>query len=189
MCVLCDLDAFVTVFLLGRAPVNMAKFGDPHPEGHLQQENLHMLNFKRRYDFISNELWSQIFYQLVQTSLGGPEINDGMLLVSYFLSTESAVSLRPKKNISINFLKTKYHSLTLDVQDQVISVQLGQYHARWCPGSFRRQVISTHNIEHVEWVDPCPKRGRISTACVMLMWKNKIKCKYMFISPLKKIST
>ena len=30
--------------------------------------------------------------------------------------------------------------------------------------------------------------GRISTTCVMLIWRNDIKCKYMFLVPLKNLA-
>ena len=39
--------------------------------------------------------------------------------------------------------------------DRVISVLLGQYHGCWCPGSFSRQDISSHDTDHVKWVGPC----------------------------------
>ena len=31
------------------------------------------------------------------------------------------------------------------------SVQHSKYHGCWCPGSLRRQDISTHDIDYVEW--------------------------------------
>ena len=34
--------------------------------------------------------------------------------------------------------------------DRVISVSLGQYYGCWCPGSLRRQGISSHDIDYVE---------------------------------------
>ena len=33
--------------------------------------------------------------------------------------------------------------------DRVISVELGQYHSCWRPGSLRRQDISIHDIDYV----------------------------------------
>ena len=36
------------------------------------------------------------------------------------------------------------------IGDRVNSVQLGQYHGCWCPGSLRRQDISSHDIDYVE---------------------------------------
>ena len=32
----------------------------------------------------------------------------------------------------------------------MIPVQLSQYHGSWCPGSLRRQDISTRDIDYVE---------------------------------------
>ena len=37
-------------------------------------------------------------------------------------------------------------------------------------------------------VGPCLTWGRISTTCVMSMWKNDIKCKYMFMLPLNNVA-
>ena len=34
--------------------------------------------------------------------------------------------------------------------DWVISVELDQFHGYWCPGSLRRQDISTHDTDYVE---------------------------------------
>ena len=39
--------------------------------------------------------------------------------------------------------------------DRVISVKVGQYHGCWCPGSFRRQDKSSHDIDYVELVGLC----------------------------------
>ena len=44
----------------------------------------------------------------------------------------------------------RYLILTLNARDWFISVKLGQYHDRWCPGSLRRQAISTHDTDYVE---------------------------------------
>ena len=59
------------------------------------------------------------------------------------------------------------------------------YHGCWCPGSWRRQDISSHDIDHVEEVGSCLIWGRISTTCVVSMWRNDTKCEYMFMFPLK----
>ena len=67
--------------------------------------------------------------------------------------------------------------------DQINPVQLSHYHGCWCPGSLCRQVISRHDIDYVEYV--CRLTGgRIATTCVVSMWSNDIKCKYMFMFPL-----
>ena len=34
--------------------------------------------------------------------------------------------------------------------NRINSVKLGQYHGYWCPGSLRRQDISSHDIDYVE---------------------------------------
>ena len=72
--------------------------------------------------------------------------------------------------------------------DRVISVYLGQYHGCWCPGSLRRQDISSHGIDYVEYLGPGLTWGRISSTCVISMWRNDIKCKYMFMFPQKKLA-
>ena len=67
-------------------------------------------------------------------------------------------------------------TLTLNARDRVISVKLCQYHGSWCPGSLRRQDISSHDIYFVEYVGSCLTWGRISTTCVVSMWRNDTKC-------------
>ena len=71
--------------------------------------------------------------------------------------------------------------LTLNVRDRVISVKLGQYHGCWCPGSLRRQDISSHDIDCVEHVAPGLTWVRFLSTCVVSMWSNDIKCKYMIM--------
>ena len=41
---------------------------------------------------------------------------------------------------------------------------------------------------YVEYENPCLTRGRISTTCVISMWMNYIKCKYMFMLSLKHLA-
>ena len=72
--------------------------------------------------------------------------------------------------------------------DRVISVWLGQYHGCWCPGSLRRQDISSDDIDYVEYVGPGRTWERISSFCIISMWSNAIKCKYMFMFPLKNLA-
>ena len=69
--------------------------------------------------------------------------------------------------------------------DQINSIQHNEYHGCWCPGSLRHQDISTCDIDYVELVSSWLTWRRISTACVMSIWKNDIKCKYVFLFPLK----
>ena len=56
-----------------------------------------------------------------------------------------------------------------------------QYHSCWCPGSLCRQDISTHDIDYIEQVSSCLAWGRISTTCVMSVWRNYINCRYVFV--------
>ena len=78
--------------------------------------------------------------------------------------------------------------LTLNVRGPSYLGWLGQCHGRWCPGSLRRLDISSHDIDYVEYVSPGLTWGRILSACVISMWSNDIKCKYMFMFPLENLS-
>ena len=72
--------------------------------------------------------------------------------------------------------------------DRVISLPHNQYHGCWCPGSFRHPDISNYDIDYVESVSSCLTWGRISTICVMSVWINDVRCKYMFMFPLKNLA-
>ena len=48
--------------------------------------------------------------------------------------------------------------------------------------------ISSHDIDYVECVGPVLTWGRILSTCVLSMWSNDIKCKYMFMFPLKNVA-
>ena len=52
----------------------------------------------------------------------------------------------------------------------------------------RRQDISSHDIDYVEYVGPGLTLGGILSTCVISMWSNDIKCKYMFMFPLKNLA-
>ena len=73
----------------------------------------------------------------------------------------------------------------LTCRDRINPVQHSQYCGCWFSGCLRRQVISIPDIDYVEWVGPCLTRGSISATCVMLMRSNDIKCKCMYMFPLK----
>ena len=57
-----------------------------------------------------------------------------------------------------------------------------------CPGSLCRQDISSHDIGYVEYVGPGLTWGRILSTCVISMWSNDIKCKYMFMFLLQNLA-
>ena len=58
--------------------------------------------------------------------------------------------------------------------NQINLVQHSKYGC-WCPGALRRQDISTHDIDYVEYrSSSCHTWGRIPTTCVMSMWWNDI---------------
>ena len=48
--------------------------------------------------------------------------------------------------------------------------------------------ISSHDINYVEYVGPGLTWGRILNASVISMWSNDIKCKFMFMFPLKNLA-
>ena len=48
--------------------------------------------------------------------------------------------------------------------------------------------ISSHDIDYVEYVGPGLTWGRILSTCVISMWSNDIKCKYMFMFPLNNLA-
>ena len=54
--------------------------------------------------------------------------------------------------------------------------------------SLRRQDISSHDIDYVKSVGPGIIRGTISTIYGLLLWRNDMKCKYMFLFPLKNLA-
>ena len=58
----------------------------------------------------------------------------------------------------------------------------------WCPGSLRRQDISNHDIDYVEYVDPGLTWGKILSTFVISLWSNDIKCKYMAMFSLKNVA-
>ena len=83
------------------------------------------------------------------------------------------------------FVTAHSHILSFAWGDSVISVYLGQYHGCWCPGSLSCQDISSHDIDCIEYVGPSRTWGSVLSTCVKSMWRNDIKCKYMFMLPLK----
>ena len=52
----------------------------------------------------------------------------------------------------------------------------------------RRQDISSHGIDYVEYVGPGLTWRRISSILVISMWSNDIKCRYMFHVPYKNLA-
>ena len=46
----------------------------------------------------------------------------------------------------------------------------------------------SHDIDNIEYVGPSLTWGRILSTCVKSMWRNDIKCKYMFMFPLKNLA-
>ena len=101
-------------------------------------------------------------------------ITQNIVLVPYFFLNEN------------DPLTLMFNPLTCG--DRVISVSLGQYHGCWCPGSLRRQGISSNDIDCIEYVGPSLTWERISGTCVMSMWSNDTKCKYMLPFSLKKLA-
>ena len=97
--------------------------------------------------------------------------------VAAFKSLRFALFLdKPLKSPWISFLK------------KCGNLELGQYHGCWCPGSLHRQDISSHDIDYVKYVGPGLTWGRILSTCVISMWSNDIKCKYMFMFRLENLA-
>ena len=71
--------------------------------------------------------------------------------------------------------------------DRVISVWLGQNHGCWCPGSLRRQDISSHDIDNIECVSPSLTWGRILSTCVKSIWRNDKMQIYVYVPPEKNL--
>ena len=76
-------------------------------------------------------------------------------------------------------------SYPLTCGDRINSLQHSKYHGCGCPGSLRRQDISTHDIDYVDYVSYCLTWGGISIACVMWIWRNDMRYEYMFLFSLK----
>ena len=54
--------------------------------------------------------------------------------------------------------------------------------------SLRRQDIRSHDIDYVDYVGAGLTWGRILSTCVISMWSNDKKCKYMFFFPLQNLA-
>ena len=61
-----------------------------------------------------------------------------------------------------------------------ISQVLCQYNGYWCPGSWCRQVISSHTTDSIRSVACCLQLGRISTICIISMLSQKIDINSIF---------
>ena len=79
-------------------------------------------------------------------------------------------------------------TLTLNVRGPSYLSLTRSISCYWCPGFLRRQDISSHDIDYVEYVCPGLTWGRILSTCVIWMWSNDIKCKYMFMFSLKNLA-
>ena len=64
--------------------------------------------------------------------------------------------------------------------DRNIPGKLGQYIGCWCPGSFHRHVISSHNIHCMQRRYPCLPWEWISTTCGISVLRNDMKYKSVF---------
>ena len=54
--------------------------------------------------------------------------------------------------------------------------------------TLRRQDINNHDIDWVKLLTPGLIPGMISIIYGMSVWRNDIKCKYMFLFPLKNLA-
>ena len=76
--------------------------------------------------------------------------------------------------LTLNVWGPSYHGLTRSIS--------------WLPMPWSRQDISSHDIDYIEYVGPSLTWGRILYTCVISMWSNNTKCKYMFMFPLKNLA-
>ena len=121
--------------------------------------------------------WQELFQQIVQA------INSQLQIVLYIILCQicrywSSYQLVLRSNHLWNQVNHQR------AETELSQFQLGQYHGCWCPGSLRRQDISSHDIDYVEYVGPCLTWIRISSTWVISMLRNDIKCKYLFMSAL-----
>ena len=85
-------------------------------------------------------------------------------------------------HILTHYITVKHTQLKpLTCGDRVISVYLGQYHGCWCPDSLRRQDISKHDIDYIEYVGPSLTWRSVLSSCGKSIWRNDIKYKQMFM--------
>ena len=82
----------------------------------------------------------------------------------------------------------RFYGVHIQVQilDNTIEYEVTDYHC--LPSSLRRQDISSHDIDYVEYVGHGLTWERILGTCVISMWSNDIKRKYMFMFPLQNLA-
>ena len=100
------------------------------------------------------------------------------------ISLKTGISYIEVSSVSI----INYSNLTLNVWGPSYLGLISQYHSCWCPGFLRRQDINNHNIDYVKLASPGLKRGRISTTSDISMSRHDIKCKCIFMFPLKNLA-
>ena len=59
--------------------------------------------------------------------------------------------------------------------------EIGQYHGCWWLGSLHRQVISSIDIDWIEWIWSLPSRRKVLTICAILRNDRKYKSDYTLI--------
>ena len=69
-----------------------------------------------------------------------------------------------------------------------LTLNIGQYHECWCPGSLSRQDINGHDIDYVEYVGFGLTWKRILSTCVIPVWSNDMRYKYMIMFPLQNLA-
>ena len=77
---------------------------------------------------------------------------------------------------------------TLTMRGPSYSKSTQHYLCCCCPVSLRHQDISTHEFDYVELLRSYISWGRVSTTCVMSLWRNDINCSYNLIFTMKKLA-
>ena len=67
--------------------------------------------------------------------------------------------------------------------------QVGQYHGCWCPGSLRRQDISSHDIDYREYIDPPLTWGNVFKYLCQINVEEWHKMQIYVYVPSEKFST
>ena len=80
-------------------------------------------------------------------------------------------------------VSSSFGALTLHLLKPEYSSELDEYNGCWWPGSWCRQVISSHDIGYVVNKNPCLLWWRVSTTCTISMLRNNRQCKYVFMFP------
>ena len=157
-----------------------------HPSSLLQKLTIYSMPHPRNTECLwwSFPVWSLIFqHPEVLNHHKLPEIR--ARISNPILCNMWGVIARPCINFNSGFATQPFKC-----QDRVNSVYLGQYHGRWCPGSLRRQGINIHDIDlcRIGRSSSYSRRNFSYLCLILLVWRNDIKCKDIFLFSLKNLA-